>query len=98
MIKNKANMSRKKLKKAPKQRAEIEPIIGHLKTDHRMARNFYKGIIGDNINILLAASAFNFKRMMNKWKSSICQILNVFLSAIIFNWNEKFQKISLTKF
>jgi len=31
--------------------------------------NFYKGIIGDNINIMLAAAAFNFKRMMNKWKS-----------------------------
>jgi IS5 family transposase len=49
-----------------------------------MGRNFYKEIIGANINILLAAAAFNFKRMMNKWKSSICQILNVFLAAIFF--------------
>jgi transposase, IS5 family len=59
-----------KLKRAYKKRAAIEPIIGHLKTDHRLGRNFYKGIIGDNINIMLAAAAFNFKRMMNIWKKS----------------------------
>jgi len=51
---------KKKLKKAHARRAAIEPVIGHLKTDHRMGRNFYKGITGDNINILLATAAFNF--------------------------------------
>ena len=59
-----------KLKKQFRKRAAIEPINGHLKTDHRLNRNFYKGITGDNINVMLAAAAFNFKRMMNKWKSS----------------------------
>ena len=59
---------RKKLSDSHKKRAGIEPVIGHLKTDHRLSRNFYKGIVGDNINIMLAAAAFNFKRMMNKWK------------------------------
>jgi IS5 family transposase len=59
---------RKKLSNSHKKRAGIEPIIGHLKTDHRLNRNFYKGIVGDNINIMLAAAAFNFKRMINKWK------------------------------
>ena len=61
---------RKKLSEAHKKRAAIEPIIGHLKTDHRLNRSFYKGIMGDNINIMLAAAGFNLKRMMNKWKSS----------------------------
>lgn len=61
----------RKLRKQFKRRAGIEPVIGHLKTDHRVARNFYKGIKGDENNILLAAAAFNFKRMMNKWKKSI---------------------------
>ena len=58
-----------------KRRAAIEPIIGHLKTDHRLSRNFYKGIKGDEINVLLSAAAFNFKRMMNKWKSSFLSFL-----------------------
>lgn len=61
---------RKKLSDAHKKRAAIEPVIGHLKTDHRLNRNFYKGIVGDNINVMLAAAGFNFKRMMNKWKAS----------------------------
>lgn len=68
--KKQTKYEQKKLKQAHKKRAAIEPLIGHLKTDHRLGRNFYKGIVGDNINIMLAAAAFNFKRMMNKWKSS----------------------------
>lgn len=72
---------RKKLSESHKKRAGIEPIIGHLKADHRLNRNFYKGIVGDNINIMLAAAAFNFKRMMNKWKIYFCQIFErLFLS------------------
>ena len=45
-------------------RAGIEPTIGHLKEDHRLSRNFYKGVKGDTINVLLAAAAYNFKRAM----------------------------------
>ena len=33
-----------------------------LKADHRLSRNFYKGVNGDTINVLLAAAAYNFKR------------------------------------
>lgn len=81
----KKNISRyqaNKLKKLHRRRAAIEPIIGHIKQDHRLNRNFYKGIVGDNINIMLAAAAFNFKRMMNKWKSSFYLFFeNIFLPA-----------------
>jgi transposase, IS5 family len=59
---------KQKLRKGFKRRAAIEPKIGHLKQDHRLSRNFYKGINGDNNNVMLAAAAMNFKRMMNKWK------------------------------
>lgn len=52
-------------------RAGIEPKMGHLKTDHRLGRNFYKGIKGDNFNVMLAAAAMNFKRMMNIWKDNL---------------------------
>lgn len=45
-------------------RAGIEPTIGHLKTDYRLGRNFYKGLLGDAINVMLAAAAYNFKRAM----------------------------------
>jgi len=52
---------RNKISDSHKKRAGIEPVIGHLKRDHRLNRNFYKEIVGDNINIMMAASAFNFK-------------------------------------
>ncbi|KGN99211.1 transposase [Porphyromonas gingivicanis] len=35
-----------------------------MKSDYRLGRNFYKGLIGDAINILLVAVAYNFKRAM----------------------------------
>ena len=54
----------KKALKADCKRAGIEPTIGHLKADHRLSRNFYKGVKGDAINVLLAAAAYNFKRAM----------------------------------
>lgn len=78
--KNQTKYQQCKLKKHFHKRAAIEPIIGHLKTDHRLNRNFYKGIVGDNINIMLAAAAFNIKRMMNKWKSFL---LSIFYSIFI---------------
>jgi IS5 family transposase len=56
------------LRKGFRRRAAIEPKIGHLKADHRLNRNFYKGIKGDDINVMLAAAAMNFKRMINIWK------------------------------
>ncbi len=87
-----------KLKKSFKRRAAIEPTIGHLKTDHRLSRNFYKGIIGDNINVMLAAAAFNFKRMMNKWKSSFLSYLQKLIVVILLllqaNINHKKLKLS----
>ena len=55
---------REKKRKLFRKRAAIEPIIGHLKSDHRLIRNFYKGLFGDAINVMLAAAAFNFKRAM----------------------------------
>ena len=47
-----------------RKRAGIEPVIGHLKSDHRLGRNFLKGFIGDQINVLMAAAAFNLKKWM----------------------------------
>ena len=47
-----------------RKRAGIEPVIGHCKSDHRLGRNYYKGLFGDSINVMHAAAAFNLKRAM----------------------------------
>jgi IS5 family transposase len=49
-----------------RRRAAIEPVIGHLKHDHRMARSYLKGAVGDAINLFMAAAAFNFRKWMRK--------------------------------
>ena len=84
-----------KLKKQFRRRASIEPKIGHLKSDHRLGRNFYKGIKGDNINVLLAAAAMNFKRMMNLWKSSSLGFSQklIYCFSIFINSKNLFTKI-----
>lgn len=74
---------KQKLRKGFKRRAAIEPKIGHLKQDHRLSRNFYKGIKGDNINVMLAAAGMNFKRMLNKWKVNPLVFLSQFFTTII---------------
>jgi hypothetical protein len=45
----------KAIRREMRRRAAVEPVIGHLKDDHRMRRNHLKGRDGDRINAVLAA-------------------------------------------
>jgi transposase, IS5 family len=53
------------IKRMMRRRAAIEPVIGHLKCDHRMNRNFLAHATGDAINAVLAAVGNNFRRLLN---------------------------------
>lgn len=57
------------LKKLLKGRSGIEPIIGHLKQEHRLNRNHLLGKIGDKINAILAGCGFNLRKILNCIKS-----------------------------
>jgi transposase, IS5 family len=54
------------LKNKLKRRNAIEPVIGHMKSDTRMSRNFLKGVHGDAINALLSAAAHNLRKILTK--------------------------------
>jgi IS5 family transposase len=54
------------LKRAFRRRAAIEPVIGHLKAEHRMGRNHLAHRAGDAINAVLAAVGYNF-RLLLRW-------------------------------
>lgn len=88
-------------RKKHSRRAAIEPTIGHLKHDYRMIRNFLRGSFGDAVNVMLAASAMNFKRMMNLWKAgkiSLAQFLLFVFQQLfqpIFS-KYQFQKLKLS--
>lgn len=47
-----------------KRRAAIEPVIGHLKSDNRMSKNYLKGTAGDKVNALMSGCGFNMRKLM----------------------------------
>jgi IS5 family transposase len=67
--------ARDKARKNFRRRSAIEPVIGHLKQDFRLARNYLKGAIGDAVNLLLAAAAFNCKKWMNALAQGLIFVL-----------------------
>ena len=90
------NITKSKRRKH-KRRAAIEPTIGHLKYDYRMIRNYLKGAVGDEMNVMLSAAAMNFKRVMNLWKQGLCFFIeNLFLLRIGSCYNFFARKIKPT--
>ncbi len=97
------------IKKRFRRRAAIEPVIGHLKHDHRMLRNYLKGTAGDFINTVLAAAAFNIKRLLNRLKHRFrkmkdylyllinCFFYNLFSVSLIYSFNFEYEKNRLFK-
>lgn len=49
-----------------KRRNAVEPVIGHLKSDGRLARNFLKGVEGDAMNALLCGAGHNMRKILKK--------------------------------
>jgi transposase, IS5 family len=63
------------IKREFKRRAAIEPVIGHLKDDHRMGRNYLAHSSGDAINAVLAAIGYNFRRLIHWLRFLLLRIL-----------------------
>lgn len=55
-----------KIKREMRRRSAVEPVIGHLKSEHRMGRNYLWYRQGDAINAVLAATGYNF-RLLIRW-------------------------------
>jgi IS5 family transposase len=57
------------LKAMLRRRSAIEPVIGHLKQEHKMDRNHLLGKEGDRINALLTGCGFNLRKLWGFFKS-----------------------------
>src|SRR5205807_4718487 len=55
-----------KIKRELRRRSAVEPVIGHLKSEHRMERNYLAHRAGDAANAVLAAAGYNFRRLI-RW-------------------------------
>jgi len=71
------------IKKELRRRTVIEPVIGHLKENGRMGRNYLKGKEGDELNAGLAAVGFNFKQLLNWFSKKINTAFRSFKSRRI---------------
>lgn len=64
-----------KIKRELRRRSAVEPVIGHLKSDHRMGRNYLWHRQGDAANAILAAAGYNFRRLFRWLQLLLRQIL-----------------------
>ena len=64
------------IKRQLRRRSAVEPVIGHLKAEHRLARNYLKGRDGDRINAVLAAAGYNFSLLL-RWLERLLRALNL---------------------
>jgi IS5 family transposase len=62
------------IKRELRRRSAVEPVIGHLKSEHRMGRNYLWYRQGDAINAVLAAAGYNFRRLIHWLELLLSQI------------------------
>jgi transposase, IS5 family len=66
------------IKRQMRRRSAIEPVIGHIKAEHRMNRNYLAGKQGDAVNAILAAAGYNFSLIL-RWLKAL---LWLFIAAL----------------
>ena len=68
------------IRREMRRRAAVEPVIGHLKAEHRMERNYLKGRDGDRANAVLAAAGYNFGLLL-RWLE---RLLRALIALLVF--------------
>jgi IS5 family transposase len=66
-----------RIKRQLRRRSAVEPVIGHLKAEHRMGRNYLWYRHGDANNAVLAAVGYNFRRIIRWLRPLLLEILAV---------------------
>ena len=64
----KRGIKTQRLKRSLKRRQAIEPVIGHLKADGLLGRNYLKGTQGDQFNVLLSCAGHNLRLILRKFR------------------------------
>jgi IS5 family transposase len=62
------------IKREMRRRAAVEPVIGHIKAEHRMGRNYLAHAQGDAVNAILAAAGYNFSLLLRWLRDLLCLI------------------------
>lgn len=62
----KRGINTRRLKCALKRRNAIEPIIGHMKNDGMLGRNYLKGTLGDEMHAILCGAGHNIRLILRQ--------------------------------
>jgi IS5 family transposase len=73
------------IKRELRRRSAVEPVIGHLKAEHRMDRNYLWYRRGDATNAVLAAVGYNFRRLIRWLRILLRQILSALFVELAIN-------------
>ena len=80
-------------KKRKRRRSSVEPVIGHLKSDHRLDRCFLKGRVGDKLNVIGSAAGFNVRKLLSLLGTGIFSRALFFWGGccrFLFSWSSRF--------
>jgi transposase, IS5 family len=69
------------IKRELRRRSAIEPMIGHMKADGRLGRNYLLGATGDAINALLVATGHNLRLILNWLKLFVAWLMAGLMSS-----------------
>ena len=71
------------LKKDLRRRSAIEPMIGHMKTDGRLARCTLKGMIGDAVFAVLCGCGHNIRKILAHLRTLLLLLLTLITTQAI---------------
>ena len=69
------------IKRELRRRSAIEPMIGHMKADGRLGRNYLLGAAGDAMNALLVAAGHNLRLILNWLRLCVAWLLAVLMGS-----------------
>ncbi len=69
------------IRRERRRRAAIEPVIGHMKADGHLGRNFLLGTEGDAANLVLAAAGHNMRLLRARLAWLLALLLSLLLAA-----------------
>lgn len=72
------------LRKALKRRNAVEPLIGHMKNEHCLNRNYLKDTIGDEMNAILSGVGYNFRAILR-----MLRIFWLIIFSLFFKQNDE---------
>jgi IS5 family transposase len=73
----------KNLKKLLKRRQVVEPMIGHMKTDGLLDRNWLKGALGDAMHAVLCGAGHNLRMILAHLRVLYCAFVGQLMLALM---------------